>query len=90
MQGTVPPEMQGRVFSLRNSLFWATGPLGLAILGPMAEANVRRAFEINAVVHSKLVKNKEEVEKMAVDDIATPWRLACQMIIRDEDILVEY
>jgi len=28
---------------------------------------------------------------MYVDDIPpTQWRLACQMIIRDEDILVEY
>jgi DHA3 family macrolide efflux protein-like MFS transporter len=37
LQGTVPAEMQGRVFSLRNSLFWAMGPLGLAILGPLAD-----------------------------------------------------
>jgi len=27
---------------------------------------------------------------MIVDDIPSPWRLACQMIVRDEDILVEY
>jgi len=32
----------------------------------------------------------EEVEKMAVDDLPTSWRLACQMIVRDEDLLVEY
>ncbi|MDG4563408.1 MAG: ferredoxin, partial [Candidatus Competibacter sp.] len=25
-----------------------------------------------------------------VDDIPPPWRLACQMIVRDEEILVEY
>ncbi|MBQ1783922.1 MAG: 2Fe-2S iron-sulfur cluster binding domain-containing protein [Gammaproteobacteria bacterium] len=31
-----------------------------------------------------------EVEQMAVDDFPTPWRLACQVIARDEDILVEY
>ena len=32
-----------------------------------------------------------EVDKMYLDDIPpTQWRLACQMIVRDEDILVEY
>jgi DHA3 family macrolide efflux protein-like MFS transporter len=38
MQSTVPPEMQGRVFSLRISLFNAMAPLGLAVLGPLADA----------------------------------------------------
>ena len=33
---------------------------------------------------------KEEIEQMAVDDLPSEWRLACQMIVRDEDILVEY
>ena len=32
----------------------------------------------------------EEMERMIVDDLPSPWRLACQMIVRDEDILVEY
>lgn len=31
-----------------------------------------------------------EIEQMAIDDLPSPWRLACQMIVRDEDILVEY
>jgi ferredoxin len=31
-----------------------------------------------------------EIEKMELDDLPSPWRLACQMIVRDEDILVEY
>jgi ferredoxin len=34
--------------------------------------------------------SKEEMETMIVDDLPSPWRLACQMIVRDEDILVEY
>ncbi|MCB1791279.1 MAG: 2Fe-2S iron-sulfur cluster binding domain-containing protein [Gammaproteobacteria bacterium] len=34
--------------------------------------------------------SKDEVDAMAVDDLPTEWRLACQMIPRDEDILVEY
>ena len=33
---------------------------------------------------------KEEVEKMRVDDFPPGWRLACQMIVRDEDLLIEY
>jgi len=33
---------------------------------------------------------KEEMEQMIVDDLPSHWRLACQMIVRDEDILVEY
>lgn len=32
----------------------------------------------------------EDIEKLAVDDLPSEWRLACQMIPRDEDILVEY
>ena len=33
---------------------------------------------------------KKEMEMMIVDDFPSPWRLACQVIVRDEDILVEY
>lgn len=33
---------------------------------------------------------KDQVETMIVDDLPTEWRLACQMIVRDEDIRVEY
>ena len=32
----------------------------------------------------------EDIIRILVDDIPPPWRLACQMIVRDEDILVEY
>ncbi len=34
--------------------------------------------------------SKEEIERMAVDDLPVSWRLACQMIVRDEDLMVEY
>lgn len=33
---------------------------------------------------------QEDLEKMIVDDLPSEWRLACQMIVRDEDIRVEY
>lgn len=32
----------------------------------------------------------EEMETMIVNDLPSTWRLACQMIVRDEDLLVEY
>ncbi len=32
----------------------------------------------------------EDIEKAEVGDVVPPWRLACQMIVRDQDILVEY
>ncbi|TGD73545.1 (2Fe-2S)-binding protein [Mangrovimicrobium sediminis] len=34
--------------------------------------------------------SKDQVDKMLVDDFPCEWRLACQMIVRDEDLLVEY
>ncbi len=33
---------------------------------------------------------QQEIDEAAVTDIPPPWRLACQFIVRDEDILVEY
>ncbi len=34
---------------------------------------------------------KAQVEQMRVDDLCpTEWRLACQMVLRDEDIVVDY
>lgn len=37
LQGTVAPEMQGRVFTLFGSLIWITSPLGLAMAGPISD-----------------------------------------------------
>ena len=34
--------------------------------------------------------SKAELEKIEVEDVPSEWRLACQVIVRDEDILVEY
>lgn len=51
--------------------------------GPLTEKE-----KVVLVQSGKLTK--AEIEKMAVDDLPSPWRLACQMIVRDEDILVEY
>ena len=51
--------------------------------GPLTEKE-------KAVLRQSGKLSKEEMEKMIVDDFPSPWRLACQMIVRDEDILVEY
>lgn len=34
--------------------------------------------------------NDDDIKQILVDDFPPPWRLACQMIVRDENILVEY
>ena len=34
--------------------------------------------------------SKEDLENLIVNDLPSEWRLACQFIPRDEDILVEY
>jgi len=38
--------------------------------------------------HGKLTK--AEIEELTTKDLPSTWRLACQMIVRDEDILIEY
>jgi DHA3 family macrolide efflux protein-like MFS transporter len=51
LQSVVPPEMQGRVFATQNSLFWAMGPLGLAILGPLGSViGIRTLFLLSGVI----------------------------------------
>ena len=34
--------------------------------------------------------SKVQLEQMIVDDLPSEWRLACQFIPRDEDVVVEY
>jgi len=51
--------------------------------GPLTEKEKTVLKELGKIT-------KEEIETMEVDDLPSPWRLACQMIVRDEDILVEY
>ena len=35
--------------------------------------------------------SQDQIDQMYVDDLPpTEWRLACQYVVRDEDILVEY
>lgn len=55
------------------------GPMG----GPLTEKE-------KAVLKSLGKITDSEIEKMLVDDLPSSWRLACQMIARDEDLLIEY
>ena len=34
--------------------------------------------------------SKEQIEKAETADVPPPWRLACQFIVRNEDILVKF
>lgn len=51
--------------------------------GPLTEKEKRILAELGKLT-------KAEMEQMIVDDLPSPWRLACQMVVRDEDIRVEY
>lgn len=51
--------------------------------GPLTEKERTVLIELGKL-------SKAEVEKMSVDDLPTTWRLACQLIVRDEEVLVEY
>jgi len=51
--------------------------------GPLTEKEKTVLKELGKVT-------TDELEKMIVDDLPSEWRLACQMIVRDEDIRVEY
>lgn len=51
--------------------------------GPLTEKEKQVLQEIGKI-------SKAELEQMIVDDLPSTWRLACQMIVRDEDILVQY
>jgi DHA3 family macrolide efflux protein-like MFS transporter len=37
LQGTVAPEIQGRVFTLMSSVLWITSPFSLAVAGPVSD-----------------------------------------------------
>ena len=51
--------------------------------GPLTEKEKSVLLELGKIT-------KDEVDQMAVDDLPSNWRLACQLIARDEEILVEY
>ncbi len=64
----------------------------LARQGTRTETMASRLTDKELIVlreHKKVTA--DEVERMRVEDVVTtPWRLACQLILRDEDLLVEY
>jgi ferredoxin len=56
------------------------GPMG----GPLTDREVTVLKDLGKITQA-------EIEAMRVDDVPhTSWRLACQMVLRDEDIVVEY
>ena len=65
-----------------------TGKKRILILLPLLAFLPAYLFSSPLSVNGKL--SKELVAKMEVDDLPPPYRLACQFIVRDEDILVEF
>ncbi len=56
--------------------------------GPMAGPLTDR--EINVLKASGKI-TAAQIEAMKVNDVVTTeWRLACQMVLRDQDLLIEY
>ena len=51
--------------------------------GPLTEKEKTVLKQVGKVTQA-------ELEQMIVDDLPSEWRLACQMIVRDEDIRIEY
>lgn len=51
--------------------------------GPLTDKEINVLQQLGKIT-------REQVEKMAVDDLPTEWRLACQMVVRDEDVVVAY
>jgi DHA3 family macrolide efflux protein-like MFS transporter len=50
LQGTVAPEMQGRVFTIISSLLSISSPIGLAIAGPVSDALGLQVWYVTAGV----------------------------------------
>jgi DHA3 family macrolide efflux protein-like MFS transporter len=50
LQGTVAPEMQGRVFTIMSSLLSISSPIGLAIAGPVSDALGLQVWYVTAGV----------------------------------------
>ncbi len=56
------------------------GPMG----GPLTDREISVLKGVGKIT-------QEQIEQMKVDDLVhSSWRLACQMVLRDEDIAVEY
>ena len=51
--------------------------------GPLTDKEI-------AVLKGMKKITQQQIDEMAVTDLPTEYRLACQLIVRDEDLLVEY
>jgi hypothetical protein len=51
---------------------------------PLTDHEVRVLQEMGHITQA-------QIDQMRVDDLCpTQWRLACQVVLRDEDVLIEY
>lgn len=51
--------------------------------GPLTDREERVLLELGKLTQA-------EIDRMRVDDLPTNWRLMCQMVVRDEDLVIEY
>ena len=51
--------------------------------GPLTDREERVLLELGKVTRA-------EIDRMRVNDLPTNWRLMCQMVVRDEDLVIEY
>lgn len=51
--------------------------------GPLTDREERVLLELGKI-------SQADIERMRTDDLPTNWRLMCQMIVRDEDLIVDY
>ena len=55
-QSKVPPDVQGRVFSVRRMIAWSSQPLGILIAGPLADNVFEPLFMQNGALASTIGK----------------------------------
>ncbi|MBK1734558.1 ferredoxin [Halorhodospira abdelmalekii] len=51
--------------------------------GPLTDREERVLLELGKITQA-------DIERMRTDDFPTNWRLMCQMVVREEDLVVEY
>jgi ferredoxin len=62
----------------------------VTILGDKAPIGVALTEKEKTVLRFAGKITQEQIEAAETRDIPPPWRLACQFIVRDEDILVQF
>lgn len=73
MQSSIPPDKQGRVFGIMDSLIVSVAPLGLAVAGPVSDAvGVQAWFVVAGVALTAIMASGFLMRSvMTIEDVAT-------------------